>query len=188
MTCESATRTRGTSPTLSRGALHGGRGFSGQLWGIDFPVCGRRAGAASGAWCAKLRTLRKDRKLNEVTLQHYIDVAQFTAILLRGIVMLLRASGTKLGYYDFDFSFECSVSENEENRGLFLAARPLFEFLCCGQNLKKVRLTFGWLVDGALQTEFWSRNKGDGPQELLTLLTNYTLCAGKGRSRKEGLG
>jgi hypothetical protein len=70
-------------------------------------------------------------------------------------------------------SLDCSVSEDEENGGLLLTARPLFEFLCCGQNLTKVRLTFGWLVDGALQTESWIRRNGDGPQELLTLLTNY---------------
>jgi hypothetical protein len=69
---------------------------------------------------------------------------------------------------------DCSVSEDEENGGLFMAARFFFEFLCCGKNLKSVRLTFGWLVDGLLQPGSWSRKNGDGPGELLTLLTKYT--------------
>jgi hypothetical protein len=66
---------------------------------------------------------------------------------------------------------DCSVSDDEENGGLFTAARPLFEFLCCGSNLRKVRLAFGWMVDGDVLPELWTRERGDGPRELLTLLT-----------------
>jgi hypothetical protein len=70
---------------------------------------------------------------------------------------------------------DCSISEHEENGGLFMAARFLFEFLCCGKSLKRLRLTFGWLMDGHLQSGHRPRENGDGPKELLTLLTNYTL-------------
>jgi hypothetical protein len=69
---------------------------------------------------------------------------------------------------------DCSVSEDEDSGGLFMAARYLFEFLCRGQDLKRVRLAFGWLVDGSISSDYWSRENGDGPKELLTLLTNYT--------------
>ena len=68
---------------------------------------------------------------------------------------------------------DCSVSEDEDSGGLFMAARFLFEFLCRGQDLKRVRLAFGWLVDGFILSDYWSRENGDGPKELLTLLTNY---------------
>ena len=67
---------------------------------------------------------------------------------------------------------DCSICEDEDDGGLFMAARFFFEFLCCGQNLKRVRLTFGWLVDGFLQSDDWRHTNGDGPKELLTLLTN----------------
>lgn len=69
---------------------------------------------------------------------------------------------------------DCSVSEDEDSGGLFMAARFLFEFLCRGQDLKKVRLAFGWFVDGSILSDYWSRENGDGPKALLTLLTKYT--------------
>jgi hypothetical protein len=69
---------------------------------------------------------------------------------------------------------DCSISEDEDSGGLFMAARFLFEFLCRGQDLKRLRLAFGWFVDGSITSDYWSRENGDGPRELLTLLTNYT--------------
>lgn len=41
---------------------------------------------------------------------------------------------------------DCSVSDDEENGGLFTAAGPLFEYLRVGSNLRRVRLAFGWMV------------------------------------------
>lgn len=66
---------------------------------------------------------------------------------------------------------DCSVSDNEENGGLFTAVRPLFEYLRGGSNLRRVRLVFGWMVDGHVLPELWTREHGNGPRELLTLLT-----------------
>jgi hypothetical protein len=69
---------------------------------------------------------------------------------------------------------DCSVSEEEENGGLFIAARPSFEFLRCAKKLEKVHLSFGQLEDIYLRKGYWFREKGDGAKELLTLLTEYT--------------
>jgi hypothetical protein len=66
---------------------------------------------------------------------------------------------------------DCSVSDDEENGGLFTAAGPLFEYLRVGSNLRRVRLAFGWMVDGHVLPELWTCERGDGPRELLTLLT-----------------
>jgi hypothetical protein len=98
----------------------------------------------------------------EPILQHLIRDDEY----VRQLVIMENALG-ELTHLD------CSICEDENDGGLFMAARFLFEFLCCGQNLKRVRLTFGWLVDGFLQSDYWCHTNGDGPKELLTLLTNY---------------
>jgi hypothetical protein len=117
--------------------------------------------------------VRKLRKLYDDAVVADVDAEPIPADLIRDdeyvrqLVIMENALG-ELTHLD------CSVSEDEENGGLFMAARFLFEFLCCGKNLKRLRLTFGWLVDGHLQSDHWLRENGDGPKELLTLLTNYT--------------
>jgi hypothetical protein len=80
-------------------------------------------------------------------------------------LVLMESTVQGISYLD------CSVSEDEEKGGLFTAAGPLFEYLCRGNDLKKVRLAIGWLVEGDLQSDFWNREHGDGPKELLTSLT-----------------
>jgi hypothetical protein len=83
-------------------------------------------------------------------------------------LVLMESAMTGLTHLDI------SVCEDEDNGGLYLAARPLLEFLCRGQNLEVVRLAFGGFVDGVIQPDNPTRERGNGPQELLTLLTHYT--------------
>jgi len=68
---------------------------------------------------------------------------------------------------------DCSISEEEKNGGLLMAAKVFFELPRCGQNLKSVRLVFGELLpDGSIYHDL-NRSNGDGPETLLTLLTNH---------------
>ncbi|KAF1828601.1 hypothetical protein BDW02DRAFT_574725 [Decorospora gaudefroyi] len=68
----------------------------------------------------------------------------------------------------------CSISEDEKNGGLFMAAKVFFELLRCGQNLKSVRLAFDQLLDGFIAPPYdWDRTNGNGPKTLFTLLTDH---------------
>jgi hypothetical protein len=68
----------------------------------------------------------------------------------------------------------CSISEDERNGGLFMAAKVFFELLRCGQNLRSVRLAFGELLYGFVSSHHSrDRRNGDRPKTLLTLLTNH---------------
>ncbi|KAF3032563.1 hypothetical protein E8E12_002681 [Didymella heteroderae] len=61
---------------------------------------------------------------------------------------------------------DCSVSDDEENGGLFTAAGPLFEYLRVGSNLRRVRLAFGWMVDGHVLPELWTLLRGRKSRSL----------------------
>jgi hypothetical protein len=117
--------------------------------------------------------VRELRKLYDDAVLADVDAEPITADFTRNDEYVRQLIIMENGLGELTH-LDCSVSEDEDNGDLFIAARFLFEFLCCGRTLKRLRLTFGWLVDGDLQSDHWLRGNGNGPKELLTLLTNYT--------------
>lgn len=69
---------------------------------------------------------------------------------------------------------DCSISEDDENGGLFIAAEHVFQFLRCAESLERIHLVFGRLVDGTLQVGYDIGRHGDGTATLLSLLANHT--------------
>ncbi|CAI6226758.1 unnamed protein product [Periconia digitata] len=132
------------------------------FWGID---------NLQSLWDGKgHRQIRENRRLfgNVVEAREYQDSENSLGKddCLRQLI-IMEQSFNKLVRLD------CSISEEEEDGGLCTVARPFFQFLCCAENLQELRLAFGRLVDGSLQTEYERRDNGDGPAELLALLEEH---------------
>ncbi|KAH7111806.1 hypothetical protein B0J11DRAFT_543073 [Dendryphion nanum] len=69
---------------------------------------------------------------------------------------------------------DCSISEDDENGGLYVAAEHVFNFLRCAESLERLHLVFGRLVDGTLQVGYNTHRHGDGTATLLSLLAKHT--------------